>query len=560
MINGQAAPFIYIKQDPYMKILLATKSPFAPEASQAAADHISAAGFEVLRLEAYADKSELLAAVTDVHALIVRSDIVDPEVLDAAKQLKLVIRGGAGYNTIDVAACTERGITVMNTPGQNSNAVAELALALMLAAVRHIVRADVTTKAGEFIKSQLTGTELRGKKLGIHGFGYIGQLLACKARGCGMAVFAYDPWVSEETAKDCGVQMVKDVNTLYHDADFISLHIPKTPKTVHSINADLLALMKPAGVLVNTARAEVIDMDGLEKTLTDRPKFRYAADVQPEGDVAGEKRLAKFGGQTLLMPHIGASTDEANFDTALAAARQAVDFFKYGTMTAAVNKEAVPFWMARYAVLAERLGLLCAKRAAGRPREVQVICYGTLEAYTQAFAGSVFKGIYNESSELTPPEALAMAGQNGVTIRTNVTPDNSRGHGNSITVDYMADTDSGISRVSIRGTVADGMLKVSRVCGFKNVDFQPEGLIALFEYTEKEGMIDVIGEHFTRAGYNKNQGRFIQSPDGKNQICVFQVEKKRSPGSKDPAEVETIAARIQEDVADVYRAIAVQFS
>lgn len=548
-----------------INVLIATKSPFDPAARDAAVAILTEREFSVRVLEKYKDVGELHAAVKDAHALIVRSDEVNRAVLDAAPELKLVIRGGAGYNNIDVEACTERGIIVMNTPGQNSNAVAELALAFMLASVRFIVKADVSTKAGEFLKAGLTGRELMGKKLGIHGFGYIGQHLAQKARGCGMEVFAYDPWVNPEIAEDFGTVLVKTPEELYRDADFISLHIPKTKNTVNSINYDLISLMKPDGVLVNTARAEIVQYDDLERLLTERPEFVYAADVQPEGDVPGEKRLAKFGSQVILTPHEGASTKEANFNTIRAAAIQTVEFFEEGKMTAAVNKEVVPYWMQEYAELARMLGHLCASMIDGQPREVQVICYGELEQYRHSLAENVLKGIYaGYDRGLTPHAAVELAAQTGVTLRTDIKPDNLRGHGNSITVDYMVRHDHSLTQVGARGTMSDKMLKISRIKEFLNVDFRPEGLVTVFEYAEKEGMVDVIGEYFTKAGYNKKQGRFTQSPDGTKAISVFQIEKKSGRAvppeyPNEDAEVKAIVETIRSSVPEILNGYSLRF-
>jgi len=548
-----------------IRILLATKAPFSPSARDAALAIASSAGIKFSVLENYNDRSELLAAAADCNALIVRSDKVDSELLDAAPGLKLVIRGGAGYNSIDVDACSERGITVMNTPGQNSNAVAELALGFMLSVARHLPVADTSTKAGEFRKSALAGNELKGRRLGLHGFGYIGQLVAEKARGFGMQVYAYDPWVSAETARDKGATLVETPEELYRDADVISMHIPKNEKTTGSVGYELLHLMRPDATLVNTARAEVINFKGLETILSERAHFKYASDVHPEGDVPGEKSVARFADQVLLTPHIGASTAESNFNTACAAAKQAVDFFLYGRMTAAVNKEVVPYWMQRYADLAQSLGLLAQRLGSGQPREVQVLCYGELKDYKGALANNVLKGIYADmGGELTPAEAASMARENGVVIRLEMKPDDTRGHGNSITVDYMVKTGAQLEQVSVRGTVAGDAVKISRIKEFENVDFIPGGLVTIFEYDEKEGMMDAIGEYFTTSHYNKKQGRFIQGPNGTRAITVFQVEKKQEIELPDGVrsedeEVAAIAAGIKKDIPEILNAVAIRF-
>jgi D-3-phosphoglycerate dehydrogenase len=544
-------------------VLIATKSPFAEDARNQAVELIQQAGYTASVLERYQNRDELIAAAAKADALIVRSDNVDAGLLDAAPGLTLVIRGGAGYNNIDVEACTARNVIVMNTPGQNSNAVSELAVGLMLGLYRSLTPADSSTKAGEFRKSELTGRELRGKKLGIHGFGYIGQLLAQKARGFGMSCFAFDPWVSPETAATYDVELVHTAQDLYRDADIVSVHLPKTATTVGSVNYDLLCLMRPNGTLINTARAEVVDHDALVRVLEERPAFRYGADVHPEGDVAGEKRLSRFSDRVVLTPHIGASTVESNVNTVTAAARQAVGFFQEGRMTAAINKSVVPYWLQDYAELAQVIGLLCSKISTGQPREVNVICYGDLESYAESFAQNVAKGVYRDfDPELTPQAAANVAAENGVQVRSNTKPDNSRGHGNAITVDYVVSDAGTLHMVTVRGTVADGMLKISRIGEFVNVDFQATGLVTIFQYAEKEGMVDVIGRYYTDVGFNKKQGRFIQSPGGNRQICLFQLErigKRAAHRSDDESEIHRIVQRVVAEIPEVDSGYVVNF-
>ena len=547
-------------------ILLATKSPFAAHARDAAVSIINSSGLKMQVLEKYNSKQELILQAKKAHALIVRSDKIDEEVLSQCPLLKLVIRGGAGYNNIDVETCNSKGIIVMNTPGQNSNAVAELALGLIFCVIRKIVYADMTTKAGEFQKSKATGSELKGKKIGLHGFGYIGQIFARKLHACQAKIYAYDPWISPEKAKDYGAELVKTPEELYEDADFISLHIPKNKNTEKSINYSLLSHMKKNGVLINTARAEIIDYQGLKKRLQECPDFRYAADVHPEGDVPGEKEMAEFTDQVILTPHIGASTQESNYNTAAAAAIQAVDFFLQGNMDCAVNKDIVPYWLQNYARLAEMLGFFCSKINPGPPREVQIICYNELEKYSNAFVQNVLKGIfYTMNSELTPMDAFQLAKQRDVSIKSSLKPNNSKGHGNAITIDYMVKDEEDIKEVSIRGTISDGQLKISRIKEYVNVDFHPEGLVVIFEYAEKEGMDDVIGDFFTRAGYNKIQGRFLQSPDSAKAISLFELEKKQGvliPDKYTTAddEVNDIVADINKIVKEIINGYIIRFS
>ena len=252
-----------------MKVLVATEKPFAKAAVDGIKQILSDANFEVVMLEKYTEKAELLAAVADVDALIIRSDKVTPEVVDAAKNLKIVVRAGAGYDNVDLAACTAREIVVMNTPGQNSNAVAELALGMMIYMSRN-----------KFTPG--TGKEIKGKRLGIHAYGNVGRLVGLYGKAFGMEVITFDPYANPEVCQNDGVKMVQSVEELYANSDFVSVHIPATPETKKSLNYDLLSKMPKGAALINTARKEVVDEEGLEKVLAERPDFKYASDVAPE--------------------------------------------------------------------------------------------------------------------------------------------------------------------------------------------------------------------------------------------------------------------------------------
>lgn len=252
-----------------MKVLVATQKPFAPVAVEGIREVLDGKGHELVLLEKYTDKKQLLDAVADVAALIVRSDKVDAEVLDAAENLKIVVRAGAGYDNIDLQAATEHDVCVENTPGQNSNAVAELVFGMTVMAVRNMY--DGTS-----------GSELRGKTLGIHAFGQVGRNVARIAGGFGMQVSALDPYCPDSVMEDAGVSPVHDIRELYSRNKFVSLHIPATPETTRSVGYDLITLMPKGGVLINTARKEVIDEDGLQKALRERPDLKYVADVKPD--------------------------------------------------------------------------------------------------------------------------------------------------------------------------------------------------------------------------------------------------------------------------------------
>ena len=305
-----------------MKILVATEKPFAGVAVNGIKKIVEEAGYQTVLLEKYTDANDLVKAVADVDALIVRSDKATKEVIEAGKNLKIIVRAGAGYDNVDLAAATAKGIVVMNTPGQNSNAVAELALGMMVFMAR-------VNFAG-------SGTELKGKKLGIHAYGNVGRLVAQIAKGFGMDVYAFDPFQTKENIEKDGVKVLSTIEELYSTCQYISLHIPANEKTKNSINFELLSKMPKGATLVNTARKEVICEDSLKKIMTEREDFKYVSDIAP----ACHAELAeKFGARYFATPKkIGAETSEANINAGLAAANQIVKFLKTGDKTFQVNK------------------------------------------------------------------------------------------------------------------------------------------------------------------------------------------------------------------------------
>lgn len=304
-----------------MKVLVATEKPFAAAAVNGIRKEIESAGNELVLLEKYTEKSQLLEAVADADALIIRSDKVDAEVLDAAKQLKIVVRAGAGYDNIDLAAATAHNVVAENTPGQNSNAVAELVFGMLVFAVRNFFNGKA-------------GSELMGKKLGILAFGNVGRNVARIAAGFGMDVYAYDAFCPKEAIEAAGVKAVDNQDALFETCDVVSLHIPATPETKQSINASLVGKMKKGGVLVNTARKEVINEPELLKLMEERADLKYVTDIKPDADAD----FAKLEGRYFSTPKkMGAQTAEANINAGIAAARQINAFFKDGCTKFKVN-------------------------------------------------------------------------------------------------------------------------------------------------------------------------------------------------------------------------------
>ena len=305
-----------------MKVLVATEKPFAAAAVQGIKEVVESAGNELVLLEKYTEKAQLLDAVKDADAMIIRSDKVDAEVLDAAKQLKIVVRAGAGYDNIDLEAATAHKVVAENTPGQNSNAVAELVFGLLVFAVRNFYNGKA-------------GTELKGKKLGILAFGNVGRNVARIAAGFGMEVYAYDAFCPKEVIEAAGVKAVDCQDALFETCDFVSLHIPATAETKQSINAALVGKMKKGAILINTARKEVINEPELLKLMAERTDIKYITDIKPDADA----EFAQFEGRYFSTPKkMGAQTAEANTNAGIAAAKQINAFFTDGCTKFQVNK------------------------------------------------------------------------------------------------------------------------------------------------------------------------------------------------------------------------------
>lgn len=305
-----------------MKILVATEKPFAAVAVEGIKKEVEAAGHQLVMLEKYTDKAQLLDAVADADAMIVRSDKITPDVLDAAKNLKIVVRAGAGYDSIDTAYAKEKGIVVENTPGQNANAVAELVFGLLVFAVRNFYNGKA-------------GTELMGKRLGLLAFGNVGRNVARIAKGFGMDIYAYDAYCPAEVIEKDGVHAVASQDELFQTCDIVSLHIPATPETKQSINYQVVNQLRKGGILVNTARKEVIDEQELIKLMAEREDLKFVTDIKPDAD----EEFAKFEGRYFSTPKkMGAQTAEANINAGIAAAKQINAYFAEGCTRFQVNK------------------------------------------------------------------------------------------------------------------------------------------------------------------------------------------------------------------------------
>jgi D-phosphoglycerate dehydrogenase len=305
-----------------MKVLIATEKPFAKEALEAIKKEIVDGGHSVEVLEKYTEKSELLSAVAQANAVIIRSDIVDKDVLDAAKELKIVVRAGAGYDNVDIQSAKEHQVVVENTPGQNSNAVAELVFGLLVYAVRNFYNGK-------------SGSELKGKKLGLLAYGNVSRNVSRIAKGFGMDVYAYDAYCTAEQIESDGVKAVSSPSALFEQCDVVSLHIPATPETIKSINYELVNKLPKGGILVNTARKEVINEEELLKLMAERQDIKFITDIKPNAD----EQFAQFEGRYFSTPKkMGAQTSEANTNAGIAAAKQINAFFNEGCTKYQVNK------------------------------------------------------------------------------------------------------------------------------------------------------------------------------------------------------------------------------
>jgi D-3-phosphoglycerate dehydrogenase len=305
------------------KVLVATVKPFAPAAVNGIREVVEGAGYEMALLEKYANQQDFIDAAADADAVIIRSDKADADVIAAAKNMKIIVRAGAGYDNVDLEAASAKNIVVMNTPGQNSNAVAELALGMMVYMARKQFNGT-------------SGSELKGKKLGIHAYGHVGKYVASIAKGFGMDCYAFDPFIKKEDIEKDGVTALDTVEELYSKCQYVSLHIPANEKTKASINVKLLSLMPKGATLVNTARKEVICEDSLLKTFAERPDFIYISDIAPDNK---EEIAGKYEGRFFFTPKkMGAQTSEANINAGIAAAEQIKSFLEHGDRTFQVNK------------------------------------------------------------------------------------------------------------------------------------------------------------------------------------------------------------------------------
>lgn len=467
--------------------------------------------------------AELLKLHPDTYALVVRSEKVSAEVMDALPSLKVVIRAGAGTNTIDTRYARSRGVDVMNTPGANSNAVAEEVIAMMLADARHIVAADISTRAGEWEKKKFMGRELSQKTVGIVGLGHIGQLVARRLRGFECTLLGYDPVISAERAEQIGVKMTS-LETLFASADYVTLHIPETPETRGLIGESLLGSMKAGATLVNCARAGIIDEVALRSAKAAK-QLRFLNDVYAK-DEPGPKPVADIA--DLLLPHLGASTAEANFNAARRAAEQLIDYDDKGTVSFVVNRDIPAGLDEHYCDLAYTVARLCRCIVTPHtaPRLIESSIYGSLQPFSDWLRTSIVAGIcedFDRTSSLR--ETAHYLEEMGITFE-NRTVDENKKFENSITVDLTAEVDSETDRhVSVRGTVEEGVLLISRINEFDKLYFEPAGHTLLFLYEDRVGVTGTIGRLLAEHGVNIEDMRNPHDRETNRSLAILKVNQ-----------------------------------
>lgn len=499
------------------KVLIPTKL------DRVAKDLLEANGHYTVVQDDAADIAGLAKQHADTYALIVRSEKVTKEIIDLLPALKVIVRAGSGYNTIDTKHARKKDIDVMNTPGANSNAVAEEVVALMLADARHLVKADPSCRAGEWEKKAFMGREVSGKTVGIVGLGYIGQLVAKRLRGFETTILGFDPVVSEERAREMDIELV-DLPTVFERSDYVTLHIPENSETKGLINYALLSKMKKGATLINCARAGVVNEADLRKAKAEKG-IRYLNDVYPK-DEPGPKSVADIA--DIMVPHLGASTKEANFNAAKLAAQNLIDLDEKGITSAIVNRDIPAGLDKAYGDLAYTLTRLC-RLLIGRDSKLKLIetsFYGSLKQYAHWLIVPVTAALsdtFDRSSD--SKVALKFLKDMGVDYNDRE-PDQRKGYGSSITVDLTGNVDAdNLRHASVRGTVTEGNLMISRINDFDKLYFEPRGHTVFFTYKDRPGVLGRIGAALAQAGINIDDVRNPHDLKGETSIAIVKVNK-----------------------------------
>jgi len=478
--------------------------------------------FDVI-LDSERPMADLVAEHSDAYGLIVRSEKVDQAVFDKMPNLKVVVRAGAGYNTIDIKAARKAGVDVMNTPGANANAVAEEVVSMVLSAFRFIVPADISTRAGKWEKKKFLGRELADKTVGIVGLGNIGQLVRKRMSGFDCNFVGYDPMISPSKAEELGVKLMS-MEEVFAASDVVTLHIPETPDTKKMINKSLFDKMPEGACLANCARQGIINEDDLRAAKAEK-KMYYCTDVYVK-DESGDKPIKDVA--DLMLPHIGANTLEANTNAAKRAASQIVEWSNKGLKQFVVNKGVPEDLDENYQRLAYYLARVASKIQGGmQPQSIETSFYGELNKNAKWLTPSVALGLSKDfDPTFDATDAKDFLKDMGIEYKTRVT-DESKNYGESVTVDlFSGSKDTGTyEKVSVRGTMAEGVPMVSRINNYSGLYFNPVGSSALIEYADRPGVLASITQIVAKAGVNILDIRAPQDSTSGSSLAVFQLDK-----------------------------------
>lgn len=459
---------------------------------------LAAQSYEVVQ-NSEVSLAELITEHPDTDALIVRSEKVTPEIIDALPKLKLVVRAGAGFDNIDIVYARKKGIDVMNTPGANANGVAEEVVAMILACYRHIVPADTTTRAGLWEKKNYMGRELTKKTVGIVGLGNIGRLLAKRLQGFEPTLLGYDHFLAKQRAINIGVRPVS-LEQIFEESDIISLHVPGGPSTQNLISTDLLSRMKDGAMLVNCSRYGVVDEKALAEIKASGKKIIYATDVHPK-DAAGEKPSAAVA--DLLLPHLGASTKEANFNAAKRAAQETIGYFENGDTSCVVNAETPQGLNPMQLRLAKMLATLARLTGGNRPiRKANCTFSGSLREFRKWFTPKIQEGLLPDAEKNLPPPAAELSLRElGIAYKA-CEPLSGNVEEDSITMEIFTEDEGRYQRACVRGIVAEDAPIVSQIDGFKSLYFDLRGNLLFVRYTDRPGVLARIASVLADAELN----------------------------------------------------------
>ena len=516
-----------------MKILIPTKLDKAASAT------LMAAGYDVMQDDA-APIEELVAANPDAAGIIVRSEKVTPAIIDALPGLKCVIRAGAGYDNIDYVYARTKNIDVMNTPGANSNAVAEEVIAMILAAYRYVVPADVTTRAGEWNKKKYMGRELTNKIVGILGLGNIGRLLVKRLQGFECKVLGYDHFLSKQRALNIGATPT-EMEEIFSTADIISLHVPGGPATRNLINADLINMMKDGAMLINCSRYGVVDEDAIRAAKAAGKNIIYCTDVHPK-DAAAMQPSADVA--DLLLPHLGANTKEANKNAAMQAAKQMIDYFTAGDTSCVINAERPIGLHPAQLQLASMLGKLCYHTGGCKPiRRIECTFYNNLRSYRKWFTPWILQGaVPGAETGLMPAAAETSFREHGIVYKARE-PRDDKFYDDALTIDLFMEVDGHQIVSSVRGMVVDGTPVVSRIAEFDHLYATLAGNTLVLRYADRPGVVAAIGQALSLAGINIEN---IVAPTDHKSGDSLAVIKTNMPVSEDQVLgiAKTISAKL----------------